>query len=513
MMNVPNDNVPNDDAPDQGEDRPAVDGTAADRSPMAKAKTEYGSEDLQHLSDLDHVRRRPAMYIGDVTARGLHHLVYEVVDNSIDEAMAGYAKNISVTVNTDGSVTVEDDGRGIPVERTTSCHEEMGREVSTLEGVMTRPQVRRQVRERSLSDLRRFARRRRDRRQLPLAVVRSRGLPRRARLPAGIRTGHTHWARCKRVGTTKKRGTKTTFKPDSHDLSVHQVQLRHAVQAAAGVGVSELAACGSSTSDERVNEGDEFFYERGIVEFVEHLNRASDPVHPDVMFICTAKSKGSGFEVAMQYTTEYTENVHSYVNNIHTIEGGTHVSGFRSALTRSLNNYGKKENLFKDLAPTGDDFREGLDGGHLRARSASAVRRPDQDQTGQWRGRRDHQLGRWRVLGRSTWKKTRRTAKTDRPQRRAGRAKPARRPARPRTCFANAKMRSAAAVCRANCATASATRWRNASCTWWKAIRPAAAPKAAGFAISKPSCRCAARSSTPTSRAKTRCWPTKKCRA
>ena len=111
--------------------------------------------------------------------------------------------------------------------------------------------------------------------------------------------------------------------------------------------------------DERINEGEEFYYERGIVEFVEHLNRASEALHPDVIYFA-GSSEGVSYEIAMQYSAEFTENLHSYVNNIPTIEGGTHVSGFRAALTRTLNNYGKKENMFRDLAPAGDDFREGL---------------------------------------------------------------------------------------------------------------------------------------------------------
>ena len=130
-------------------------------------------------------------------------------------------------------------------------------------------------------------------------------------------------------------------------------------------------------NDEQTGEHDEFHYERGILEFVEHLNRASEPLHPDVIYIA-GEHDGVGFEIALQYSGEYTENVHSYVNNINTIEGGTHVSGFRTALTRTLNNYGKKEDLFKDLAPTGDDFREGLTAviSHARARSRSSKARP-----------------------------------------------------------------------------------------------------------------------------------------
>ncbi len=318
---------------------------------------EYSSEDLQHLSDMEHVRKRPAMYIGDVTGRGLHHLVYEVVDNSIDEAMAGYAKTISVCVNSDGSVTVEDDGRGIPVERHDQLSEEMGRDVSTLEGVMT-----------VLKFGGKFEKG---------AYQTSGGLH-----GVGVtvvnflsqwcevevcRDGHVYQqeyergvptAPAKRIGSTKKRGTKTTFKPDGTIFQTLKYSFDTLYKR-----LQELAFLNRGVRiqfrDTRVDEGDEFHYERGIVEFVEHLNRASDALHKDVIYF-NGETDGVGYEIAMQYTGEFTENVHSYVNNINTIEGGTHVSGFRSALTRTLNNYGKRENIFKDIVPTGDDFREGL---------------------------------------------------------------------------------------------------------------------------------------------------------
>ncbi|MCA9163540.1 MAG: DNA gyrase subunit B, partial [Planctomycetales bacterium] len=320
-------------------------------------KVDYTPEDLQHLSDLEHVRKRPAMYIGDITARGLHHLVYEVVDNSIDEAMAGFAKNVSVTVNTENSVTVEDDGRGIPVQPHEQLSHELGREVSTLEGVMT-----------VLKFGGKFEKG---------AYQTSGGLH-----GVGVtvvnflsewcevevcRDGHVYQQEyergvplgpVQRVGTTTKIGTKTTFKPDGTVFQTTKFvfdTLRKRLQ--------ELAFLNSGVRikffDDRIKEGDEFYYERGIVEFVEHLNRASDALHNDVIYF-QGETDGVGYEVAMQYTGEFTENVQSYVNNINTIEGGTHVSGFRAALTRTLNAYGTKENMYKDVKPVGDDFREGL---------------------------------------------------------------------------------------------------------------------------------------------------------
>jgi len=322
-----------------------------------QAKTDYQSEDLQHLSDHEHVRRRPAMYIGDVSNRGLHHLVYEVVDNSIDEAMAGFAKRIAVTVNNDGSVTVEDDGRGIPVEAHEQLSSELGREVSTLEGVMTVLKFGGKFEKGAyqtsgglhgvgvtvVNFLSQWC---------EVEVCRD-GHVYQQEYERGIPQGSVQ-----RVGATKKVGTRTTFKADGQIF-----QTTKFIYDALYKRLQELAFLNRGVKikylDERINEGEEFHYENGIVEFVSYLNRASEPLHRGVIYF-SGETEGIGFEVALQYTGEYTENVHSYVNNIHTLEGGTHVSGFRSAVTRTLNNYGKKEGLFKDLIPSGDDFREGL---------------------------------------------------------------------------------------------------------------------------------------------------------
>jgi DNA gyrase subunit B len=320
-------------------------------SPMNRGSEDYGAKDLEHLSDLEHVRERPSMYIGDTTARGMHHLVYEVVDNSIDEAMAGFAQTVSVTINADGSVTVEDDGRGIPVEE----HPDLG--FSTLQGVMT---------------------------VLKFGGKFSKGAYQTSGGLHGVgvtvvnflsewcevevcREGHVHQqdyvrgeptSEVRRIGATAKRGTKTTFKPDPEifgqaKFSYSTLHRRLQELAFLNRGIKIVF------KDERTGEGETFCYERGIVQFVEHLNRATEPAHPDVLYYA-GQFDGVGIEVALQYSGEYTENLQTYVNNIATTEGGTHVSGFRAALTRSLNAYGKKQNLFKDLVPSGDDFREGL---------------------------------------------------------------------------------------------------------------------------------------------------------
>ncbi len=328
---------------------------AQSKTPSANA--EYRPEDLQHLSDLEHVRKRPAMYIGDTTARGLHHLVYEVVDNSIDEAMAGFAKHVSVKVNNDGSVTVEDDGRGIPVDVHEQLSEETGRDISTLEGVMTVLKFGGKFEKGAyqtsgglhgvgvtvVNFLSQWC---------EVEVFRD-GHVFQQEYERGIPTGPV-----RKLGSTTKIGTKTTFKPDGQIFQT--VKFTYDIL---HKRMQELAFLNRGVRikvfDERNGEGEEFCYERGIIEFVEYLNRASEPLHRDVIYF-TGETEGIGYEISLQYTSEYTETLHSYVNNIHTIEGGTHVSGFKAALTRTLNNYGKKEGIFKDLVPTGDDFREGL---------------------------------------------------------------------------------------------------------------------------------------------------------
>ncbi|WP_428307314.1 DNA gyrase subunit B [Lacipirellula sp.] len=327
------------------------------RSTTHDGNADYGAKDLEHLSDLEHVRKRPGMYIGDTFLRGLHHLVYEVVDNSIDEAMASHATTVTVMVNADGSVTVEDDGRGIPVERHAQLSEEMDREVTTLEGVMTVLKFGGKFEKGAyqtsgglhgvgvtvVNFLSEWA---------DVEVYRD-GHVYHQEYQRGVPTGEV-----RRVGSTTKRGTKTTFKPDPQIFPQTKF-----VYATLVKRLQELAFLNAGVriaiSDARNGESETFQYEDGIREYVKYLNRASDAVHPDILFL-DEESEGVGMQIAFQYSGEYTENVHTYVNNINTTEGGTHLSGFRSALTRSLNNYGKKEGMFKDLIPTGEDVREGL---------------------------------------------------------------------------------------------------------------------------------------------------------
>ena len=291
------------------------------------------------------------MYIADTTPRGLHHLVYEVVDNSIDETMAGYASEISVIINNDGSVTVEDNGRGIPVEQ----HPDLG--FSTLQGVMTVLKFGGKFKKGAyqtsgglhgvgvtvVNFLSEWCE----------VEVRRQGHLYQQEYERGVPTGDV-----RRIGRTDRRGTKTTFKADPQIFPNTNFQYNLLYRR-----LQELAFLNRGVKiiyrDQRTGEGETFCYQRGILEFVEHLNRATEPAHEDIIYI-SGEYEGVGLEVAIQYSAEYTENVHSYVNNICTTEGGTHVSGFRAAITRTINSYGKKEGQYKDLIPSGDDCREGL---------------------------------------------------------------------------------------------------------------------------------------------------------
>src|SRR5688572_52547 len=317
----------------------------------------YGAEQLQHLSDLEHVRERPSMYIGDTTSRGLHHLVYKVVDNSIDEAMVGHAKNVRVTINNDGSISVEDDGRGIPVERHAQLSEEIGRDVSTLEGVMTVLKFGGKFEKGAYQTSGGLH-------GVGVTVVNFLSEWCEVEVCRDGQVYHQEYERgipktdVRRVGSTTKRGTKTTFKPDPQIF-----QTTKYVYATLQKRMQELAFLNQGVritiADDRTGEKESYQYDDGLRQYVQHLNRASEAVHADVLYV---KGEGDGVtvEVALQYSAEYTENVHSYVNNINTSEGGTHLSGFRTALTRCINKYGKDSGLFKDLVPTGEDFREGL---------------------------------------------------------------------------------------------------------------------------------------------------------
>ena len=314
---------------------------------------EYGVDQMRYMSDLEHVRERTGMYIGNRDVRGLHHLVTEVVDNSIDEVMAGHAQNIFVTVNEDESITVADDGRGIPV----AIDESIGK--SSLEGVMTMLKYGGKfgnsayktsgglhgIGVKAVNFLSEWCD----------VEVRRDGAIHRQGYERGKPTGPVT-----KIGKAEVTGTKTTFKPDHEvfgDIKFEYSILHRRLQ--------ELAFLNRGVrivfEDKRSDQEEVFQYEEGIVEFVKYLNRTSEAIHPEIIHVESHDPETNvTVDVAFQYSNEFTETVHTYVNNINTVDGGTHLSGFRTALTRSLNAYGKKENLFKDAAPSGEDFREGM---------------------------------------------------------------------------------------------------------------------------------------------------------
>ncbi len=314
----------------------------------------YTEKDIQVLKGLEHVRKRPAMYIGDVSSRGLHHLAYEVVDNAIDEALAGYCDRISLTINKNGSVTVEDNGRGIP----TGIHPT--EKISTLEVVMTQLNAGGKFTRdtykvsgglhgvgvsvvNALSEY------------LEVEVYRDgkifyqkykRGIPEKA---------------VKETGKVKqKTGTRVTFLPDKEifkhtDFKFETLEDR----------LRELAYLNKdlqiTIKDERTGKVSEFKFKGGLIDFVKYLDEGEKSISGKPIYI-EGEKDNIQVELAFQYNESYNDDILTFVNNINTIEGGTHLEGFKAALTRTLNNYGTKNGIIKNekITLTGDDFREGL---------------------------------------------------------------------------------------------------------------------------------------------------------
>ncbi len=320
---------------------------------------EYTASNIQVLEGLEAVRKRPAMYIGDIGMKGLHHLVYEVVDNSIDEALAGHCSHIDCFINENNSITVTDNGRGIP----TGIHEKEGR--SALEVVMTVLHAGGKFDKGSYkvsgglhgvgvscvnalsSDLK--------------VEVHREGKVFEQEYKIGVPQYDV-----REIGTTDKTGTFVTFLPDSsifeetvYHFDIIVARLRELAFLNKGINLSVTDRRRKDDDGEFIKE--EFYSEGGLKEFVSFLDETRDSILQDVIYIDGEKD-GVPVEVAMVYNTSYTENVHSYVNNINTIEGGTHLSGFRRGLTRTLKKYADDSGLLKKVKfeISGDDFREGL---------------------------------------------------------------------------------------------------------------------------------------------------------
>jgi len=320
---------------------------------LEQNKQSYDENQIQVLEGLEAVRKRPGMYIGSTSSRGLHHLVYEIVDNSIDEALAGFCKNIKVTINKDNSIQVIDDGRGMPV----GMHPKMKK--PTVEVIMT-----------VLHAGGKFG---------GGGYKVSGGLH---GVGASVvnalsdkcivtvkREGHIWQQEYHRgkvvtdlniVGNTDETGTEVYFKPDEeifdeivYDFEVLSQRLRELAFLNKGISITLI--------DERNDKEEEYYYEGGIKSFVEYLNRNKEPLHEQTIYVEGIKD-GVSVEVALQYHDGYNENIFSFANNIDTIEGGTHLVGFKTALTRILNDYGKKFGHLKenDKNLSGDDIREGL---------------------------------------------------------------------------------------------------------------------------------------------------------
>ncbi|MEM9024579.1 MAG: ATP-binding protein, partial [Bacteroidota bacterium] len=319
---------------------------------------EYSADNIQVLEGLEAVRKRPSMYIGDVGQRGLHHLVYEVVDNSIDEALAGYCNNIEVFINEDNSITVKDDGRGIPVD----MHEK--EQKSALEVVMTVLHAGGKFNKDSykvsgglhgvgVSCVNALST------QL-IAKVHRNGKIHQQEYSIGIPQSDVQ-----EIGTTDRSGTEITFKPDASifqvtEYSYETLAARMRELAFLNKGI-RLTITDLRSPGENGENTESFFSEKGLQEFVQYLDDTRESMIEEPIYM-EGEKNGIPVEVAMQYNSSFTENVFSYVNNINTREGGTHLSGFRSGLTRTLKKYADESGMLSKLKfdIAGDDFREGL---------------------------------------------------------------------------------------------------------------------------------------------------------
>ena len=314
---------------------------------------EYDASRIKVLEGLSAVRKRPAMYIGNLSTEGLHHLVYEVVDNSIDESLAGFCDQIDIQIQADNTITVADNGRGIPID----THEKEG--VPAVEVVMTKLHAGGKFDNQSYRVSGGLH-------GVGVSVVNALS----EFLEVEIRKdGKVHQQRYERgdtvtplqtIGTTKRRGTRVTFRPDplifkdiNFSFEILLNRLRELAFLNKGVRIT--------IEDERKNRRQQFYYEGGIISFVQHLNENRDVVHPDVIHLSGTRD-GIAVEIALQYNATYSEKIFSFANNINTREGGSHLSGFKAGLTRTINQYAAGDTIPKNLKEKldGDDVREGL---------------------------------------------------------------------------------------------------------------------------------------------------------
>ena len=323
-------------------------------------KNQYSADSIQALEGMEHVRMRPSMYIGDVGTRGLHHLVYEVIDNSIDEALAGHCDKIMVTINEDNSITTEDNGRGIPV----GLHKKEG--VSALEVVMTKIGAGGKFDKDSYKVSGGLH-------GVGVSCVNALSSHLKATVHREGKIWEQEYERgkamypVKSTGTTDKRGTIVTFKPDAEiftqtlEYTYETLANRMRELAFLNKGITVVIVDKREKDEKGDYIGETFYSEEGLSEFIKYLDATRDPIMKSVIAF-EGEKNGIPVEVAMIYNTSYSENLHSYVNNINTHEGGTHLTGFRRGLTHTLKKYadesGMLDKLKFDIA--GDDFREGL---------------------------------------------------------------------------------------------------------------------------------------------------------
>jgi DNA gyrase subunit B len=321
----------------------------------------YDADSIQVLEGLEAVRKRPAMYIGDVNEKGLHHLVYEVVDNSIDEALAGYCKNIDVFINEDNSITVIDDGRGIPTELHTKENK------SALEVVMTILHAGGKFDKGSYKVSGGLH-------GVGVSCVNALSIHLTVQVHREGKIWQQEYSKgkplydVKIVGETDRTGTTTTFKPDDsiflvteYKYEIIAARMRELAFLNAGLQLNITDKRVKIEGDENAYKHDEFFSKEGLKEFVEYLDGTRERLIEETIHISSEKA-GVPVEIALHYNTSFTENIHSYVNNINTIEGGTHLTGFRRGLTRTLKSYAETSGMLSKVKfeISGDDFREGL---------------------------------------------------------------------------------------------------------------------------------------------------------